>query len=209
MSDNPKFKYMHLNRELDFWEKLYLPEILRGMSVTLGHFLSNWPFFRREKNRHERIPGREVRHLLPNSWPSLPDTSFGWLHHLRGLPDVRDGLPGERYHHRTARRIEPYYTGRQKIDRRPKTFVIDQLSCIYCGFCVQACPEDAIRMDSGHPAMAIHTREQAIVNRDLLLEMKNIKEGQHNIVFNPIPGKEPAQAPLTVLPTEEAQQREY
>ncbi|MCA8938060.1 MAG: 4Fe-4S binding protein, partial [Planctomycetes bacterium] len=29
---------------------------------------------------------------------------------------------------------------------------IDTLLCIYCGYCVEACPVDAIRMDTGlHP----------------------------------------------------------
>ncbi len=208
MSENPKFKYMHLNRELDFWESLYLPEILRGMSVSLGHFMSNWPFFRREKTVTKEYPEEKFdtyyrtrgRHYLTRR----SDGSITCVAcQMCAMACPANVITIE------AEEIEPYYTGRQKIDRRPKTFVIDQLTCIYCGFCVQACPEDAIRMDSGHPALAIHSREEAIVGRDLLLDMKNTKEGQHNIVFNPIPGKEPAQAPFTVLPTEDAQRREY
>ena len=31
-------------------------------------------------------------------------------------------------------------------ERRPKVFELDMLRCIYCGFCEEACPCDAIRL---------------------------------------------------------------
>ena len=34
------------------------------------------------------------------------------------------------------------------IEKYPKQFVIDELRCIVCGLCVDACPKDAIRMDT-------------------------------------------------------------
>ena len=39
------------------------------------------------------------------------------------------------------------------IEKYPTQFVIDELRCIVCGLCVDACPKDAIRMDTGlaHP----------------------------------------------------------
>ena len=33
--------------------------------------------------------------------------------------------------------------------KRPKEFKIDLLECVFCGYCVEACPCDAIRMDTG------------------------------------------------------------
>ena len=34
------------------------------------------------------------------------------------------------------------------IEKFPTAFVIDELRCIVCGLCVDACPKDAIRMDT-------------------------------------------------------------
>ena len=36
------------------------------------------------------------------------------------------------------------------IEKYPTQFVIDELRCIVCGLCVDACPKDAIRMDTVH-----------------------------------------------------------
>jgi len=47
------------------------------------------------------------------------------------------------------------------IEKYPTTFEIDLLKCIYCGFCEEACPCDAIRMDSGsHPLPTLTRRDQ-------------------------------------------------
>ena len=41
-------------------------------------------------------------------------------------------------------------------------FEIDELRCVVCGLCVEACPCDAIRMDTGEHAQPVEDRADAI-----------------------------------------------
>ncbi|MBI3180374.1 MAG: 4Fe-4S binding protein, partial [Deltaproteobacteria bacterium] len=45
------------------------------------------------------------------------------------------------------------------------------LRCVYCGFCVEACPEDAIRMDTGIHSPSFYSRDDAVVGRVDLLSL--------------------------------------
>ena len=40
--------------------------------------------------------------------------------------------------------------------------------CTFCGFCVEACPVDAIRMDSGIISVVDYTRESLQFDKDRL-----------------------------------------
>jgi NADH-quinone oxidoreductase subunit I len=44
------------------------------------------------------------------------------------------------------------------------------LRCVFCGMCVEACPCDAIRMDTGWFTPPDDTREKLIFTIDMLLE---------------------------------------
>jgi NADH-quinone oxidoreductase subunit I len=56
-----------------------------------------------------------------------------------------------------------------EFEKRPKVFTIDLLRCVYCGFCVDACPKEAIVMSRVHE-MAFTSREEAVVGLDQLLQ---------------------------------------
>jgi NADH-quinone oxidoreductase subunit I len=51
----------------------------------------------------------------------------------------------------------------------PSRFIIDESRCCFCGFCVEACPEDAIRMDTGRIEAADYVRRDLIYSMDKLL----------------------------------------
>ena len=57
-----------------------------------------------------------------------------------------------------------------RIEKYPVRFEIDELRCIVCGFCVEACPKDAIRMDTGTHAPAVLSRPLAVFDKEALLK---------------------------------------
>ena len=58
--------------------------------------------------------------------------------------------------------------GREKY---PETFVIDELRCIYCGMCEQACPVDAIELTTLGGDFTGMTREEMMFNKEKLLSV--------------------------------------
>ncbi len=54
-------------------------------------------------------------------------------------------------------------------EKYPVVYEIDMLRCVFCGFCVDACPEEAIIMTSNYD-MAFFTREDAVFSIDRLRE---------------------------------------
>jgi formate hydrogenlyase subunit 6/NADH:ubiquinone oxidoreductase subunit I len=54
-------------------------------------------------------------------------------------------------------------------EKYPVVFDIDMMRCVFCGFCVDACPKDAIWMTRNYE-MAFFTREDAVFSIDRLRE---------------------------------------
>jgi len=54
-------------------------------------------------------------------------------------------------------------------EKMPASFRIDLLECIFCGHCVEACPCDAIRMDTGIFSVTGKSREDFVLDRERLL----------------------------------------
>jgi formate hydrogenlyase subunit 6/NADH:ubiquinone oxidoreductase subunit I len=55
-------------------------------------------------------------------------------------------------------------------EKFPVRFEIDELRCVVCGFCVEACPCDAIRMDSSVHVTAYADRRDFVFDRNRLME---------------------------------------
>jgi NADH-quinone oxidoreductase subunit I len=65
--------------------------------------------------------------------------------------------------------IIPEQSDDKGIEKRPAVFEIDELRCVVCGLCVEACPCDAIRMDSGTHAKPVEQRADAIMDKAKLI----------------------------------------
>src|SRR4029079_19071583 len=61
------------------------------------------------------------------------------------------------------------------IEKYPTRFEIDLLRCVYCGFCVDACPEEAIIMSREHELVGT-SRAELIIDRDRLMDRGKLME---------------------------------
>jgi len=139
-------------KELSFWERLYLPEVLRGLSVTMR------AIFRKPVTRQypeEPLPVNEVTRGQPRLAVNPDDT----------IRCVSCGLC-EAACPAYAITIDGQETDRF-IEREPERFDIDMLRCILCGFCEEACPKDAILM-SDELELADFSREALVYNIEQL-----------------------------------------
>jgi NADH-quinone oxidoreductase subunit I len=58
------------------------------------------------------------------------------------------------------------------VEKYPVRFDIDLGVCVYCGYCVEVCPEDAIRMDTGILDIAAYSREEMQLDIHELIDPK-------------------------------------
>ena len=139
-------------KELSLAEKLYLPAIVRGLSMTFR------AMFKKRITRQypeEPLPTDEVT----RGQPRLAVNDDGTIRCVScGLCEI--ACPAY------AITIDGAETDRT-IEREPERFDIDMLRCILCGFCEEACPKDAIFM-SDELELADYSRRALVYDMDKL-----------------------------------------
>ena len=163
------------NPRQDVRERMFVPELLRGLAVTTRHFLRNL-FGQRDTNAS--VLNRKGTSLVTTV--EYPEERVPYPPGYRGLHRLvprDDGKPRcvACYMCATACPAQCIYIEAgeyddQAIEKYPVRFEIDELRCIVCGFCVEACPKDAIRMDTGTHAPAVLSRPLAVFDKEALLK---------------------------------------
>lgn len=146
---------------MTLWERIYLPEIVRGMCITALHFFRNLIHMDRRitieyPEQEKRLPpGYRAEHrLMKREDGSIRCTACMLCATICPASCIE---------------IEAEEAPDPAIEKRARRYTINELRCVFCGLCVEACPCDAIRMDTGMFKNAAFDRSSAIFHKELLL----------------------------------------
>src|ERR1041385_2131896 len=167
-------KSMKRIEEMNLWERLYFPEIIRGLCVTGYRFWRNLGIHSLQLFGLARDATASVTVQYPEQRAPYPDT-FRGRHPLTLKDDgavqctacflCSTACPAECIY------IEAGEYPDKPVEKFPIRYEIDTLRCIYCSFCVEACPCDAIRMDTGlHPGNLGFSRQAFVEDNKVLTE---------------------------------------
>jgi NADH-quinone oxidoreductase subunit I len=157
---------------LTWWEKAYLPEIIRGLSVTSKHLYRNLfnfiglPLSKDKKRAIFTTYYPEERIDFPVAYRGRPVLVMDQEGTERcvacGLCEII--CPA------FCIRIQPGETEAEK-ERYPVSFSLDMSRCVFCGFCEEVCPKEAIVM-STQCELAVYDRKHLLFEKQQLLVSK-------------------------------------
>ncbi len=149
--------------ELTLWEKTYIPQILGGLKITFTHFFRN--LFIHTAHRVGLLKHRRAAATIQYPEERRPLMSrFRSRHRLTvrddGTPRCVGCMLCETVCPAMCITIVPDEHPDPNVEKYPVRFDIDLGVCVYCGYCVEVCPEDAIRMDTGILDLAAYSRKE-------------------------------------------------
>lgn len=145
---------------LSFWESLYLPEIARGLGITLRQMFK--PKFTRQYPEERWEPEGSYR-----GRPVLVLEESGERCVACGLCSrVCPALAIE---------VQAGETEKTK-ERFPTKFEINMLRCIYCGYCEEVCPEEAIVMSKDYDIIFTDANEAILGKERLLVPVERLQD---------------------------------
>ncbi|MCH8251311.1 MAG: NADH-quinone oxidoreductase subunit I [Planctomycetes bacterium] len=140
-------------------ERLYIPQILGGLKITIGHLAKS-------------LTKSTVTIQYPEEKLEVRKEVYRGVHRLNRDENGRvacvacfmcsTACPADCIH------IEAGDSPWDDREKYPIKFDLDELRCIFCGMCEEACPVDAIELTHEYDLVG-RTREQMILDKEELL----------------------------------------
>ncbi|MBN9298875.1 MAG: NADH-quinone oxidoreductase subunit NuoI [Filimonas sp.] len=146
-------------KPLTLWERIYLPAVLKGMTITFGHMFKKRPTINYPEKTRPFSPVFRGLHVLNRDEEGRERCT------ACGLCAV--ACPAEAITMEAAERKN----GEEGLYREEKyaaRYEINMLRCIFCGLCEEACPKDAIYLSETF-APSNFARKGFIYGKDDLL----------------------------------------
>lgn len=152
------------NKKMTFLESSYLPEIVRGLGITIKHFASRKVTVQYPEQERPLSPIYRGRHVLMRDEQGRERCTACGMCAL--------ACPAEAITMKAAER----QAGEENLYREEKyaaVYEINMLRCIFCGICEEACPKEAIYLSKSQEfVMPTTSREAFIFGKDKLVISK-------------------------------------